>query len=212
MKVKWLGHSCFLLTADNSVKVLTDPFDGSVGYKVPEIAADIVSTSHDHYDHSYTQAVQGEFLHINQTGYFSHRGIEVIGVTSFHDAENGAKRGKNTIYKFIIDGIHICHCGDLGHVLTPEQVKKIGHVDILLMPVGGFYTIGPNEAVEVAKMLQPLVIIPMHFKTEAINFPIGGVESFLQQIGGGQRVGKQEIEYDKLSMDSASGVVVLEYA
>ncbi len=113
MKLKWLGHSCFLLTADNGVRVLTDPFDSSVGYNVPEVAAYIVSTSHDHFDHSYIQAVQGDFLHVNKTGNFSHKGIDITGVAAFHDAENGAQRGKNTIYKFIIDGIHVCHCGDL---------------------------------------------------------------------------------------------------
>lgn len=212
MKVKWLGHSCFLLTADNGVRILTDPFDSSVGYEVPEVTADIVSTSHEHFDHSYIQAVQGDFFHVNKIGHFSHKGIEIIGVAAFHDEVNGAQRGGNTIYKFIVDGIHICHCGDLGHVLTPEQAKEIGHVDILLLPVGGFYTIGPNQAVEVAKMLQPSVIIPMHFKTEAIKFPIEGADSFLQKIGGGQRVGKQEVEYDKASMAPALGVVVLEYA
>ncbi|MBU2701268.1 L-ascorbate metabolism protein UlaG (beta-lactamase superfamily) [Sporomusaceae bacterium BoRhaA] len=212
MKIKWLGHSCFLLTADNGVRVLTDPFDSSVGYEVPDVAADIVSTSHKHSDHNYTQAVQGEFFHIDKTGKFFHKGIEIIGVATFHDEEGGAQRGKNTIYKFIVDGLHICHCGDLGHILTPEQRQEIGPVDILLIPVGGFYTIGPDQAVEVAKMLQPSVIIPMHFKTEPIQYPIAGVESFLQKIGGGKRVGKQEVEYDKASMASVSNVVVLDYA
>ncbi|MBU2701741.1 L-ascorbate metabolism protein UlaG (beta-lactamase superfamily) [Sporomusaceae bacterium BoRhaA] len=91
-------------------------------------------------------------------------------------------------------------------------MKEIGHVDVLLMPVGGFYTIGPDQAVEVAKMLQPSVIIPMHFKTEVMNFPIAGVESFLQKMGGGQREGKQEVEFDKEGLGSAPGVMVLEYA
>jgi L-ascorbate metabolism protein UlaG (beta-lactamase superfamily) len=211
MKIKWLGHSCFLFTANNGVRVLTDPFDSSVGYKVPEVAADIVSTSHEHLDHSYIQAVQGDYFHVNKTGIFHHKGIEITGVAAFHDADNGAQRGKNIIYKFTVDGIHICHCGDLGHILTPEQVKEIGHVDILLIPVGGFYTIGPDQAVEVVNILKPSVIIPMHFKTEVIKFPIEGVEGFLQKMGGGQRVGKQEVQYDKASMVPAASVVVLEY-
>lgn len=211
MKIKWLGHSCFLITSDHGVRVLMDPFDSSVGYEVPDVAADIVTTSHGHADHNYTQAVQGEFFYINTTGVFSHKGIEVVGIAAFHDEENGAKRGKNTIYKFVMDGLHICHCGDLGHVLTEEQRKAIGHVDVLLIPVGGFYTIGPEQAVAVVSMLQPSVIIPMHFKTEATQYPIAGVESFLQKIGGGTNVGKQEVEYDKKSIALAAGVVVLEY-
>jgi L-ascorbate metabolism protein UlaG (beta-lactamase superfamily) len=212
VKIKWLGHSCFLLTADDGVRVLTDPFDSSVGYKVPEVAADIVSTSHEHHDHSYIQAVQGEFFHVNKTGKFYHKGIGITGVSAFHDEENGAQRGKNTIYKFIVDGIHICHCGDLGHVVSPEQVKEIGPVDILLIPIGGFYTIGLEQAVDVVNLLQPSVIIPMHFKTDVIKFPIEGVGKFLQKMGGGQRVGTQEVEYHKASLAQSSGVVVLEYA
>jgi L-ascorbate metabolism protein UlaG (beta-lactamase superfamily) len=212
MKIKWLGHSCFLFTADSGVRVLTDPFDSSVGYAVPEVAADIVSTSHDHSDHSYTQAVRGEFFHIHTTGHFSHKGIDITGVASFHDAENGTRRGKNIIYTFIIDGIHICHCGDLGHLLTPEQVQEIGKVDILLMPVGGFYTIGPDQAVNIAQTLHPAVIIPMHFKTDVIRYPIEGVDGFLQKIGGGRRAGRQEVEYDKSSLPLSPTVAVLEYA
>ncbi|TWH52005.1 MBL fold metallo-hydrolase [Sporomusa sp. KB1] len=211
MKIKWFGHSCFLITADNGVSVLTDPFDGTVGYKVPEVAADIVTTSHDHHDHNYTQAVQGDFLHVNKTGTFSHKGIEMVGVATFHDERNGAQRGKNTIYKFIVDGIHICHCGDLGHMLTPEQMKEIGHVDTLLLPVGGFATIGPEQAVEVTKLLNPSLIIPMHFQTEVLNFPLAGVEDFLEKMGGGQHVGKQEVEFDKESLGSVSSVMVFEY-
>jgi len=210
MKIKWLGHSCFLLTADNGVRVLTDPFDNSVGYEVPEVEVDIVSTSHEHFDHSYTQGVQGEFFHVNKAEHLMHKGIEITGIATFHDEEQGAQRGKNTIYKFIIDGLHICHCGDLGHILTREQVSEIGRVDILLIPVGGFYTIGPDQAVEVTKMLQPSIIIPMHFKTAVIKFPIERVDSFLQKMGGGKHIGKQEVEYDKASI-IPTGIVVLEY-
>ncbi|SEP17702.1 MBL fold metallo-hydrolase [Propionispora vibrioides] len=211
MKIKWLGHSCFLFTSGSGVKVLTDPFDSSVGYKVPAVAADIVTTSHEHFDHNYTQAVQGEFFHVHETGHVAHKEIEITGIAAFHDGEGGTQRGKNRIYTFAIDGIHICHCGDLGHGLTPEQLREIGPVDILLIPVGGFYTIGPAEAVEVIHSLQPAVTIPMHFKTEAVQLPIGGVEAFLQQIGGGQRLGKQEVELTKESLASMPSVLVLEY-
>ncbi|MBP2643194.1 MAG: putative Zn-dependent hydrolase of the beta-lactamase fold [Firmicutes bacterium] len=211
MKVKWLGHSCFLITAENGVTVLTDPFDSSVGYKVPEVAADIVSTSHGHFDHSYIQAVQGEYVHINKTGVCTHKGIEITGVDTFHDENQGAERGKNTMYKFVIDGLHICHCGDLGHVLTREQMNAIGSVDILLIPIGGFYTIDAERAAAVVNQLQPLVTMPMHFKTEDINFPIAGVDRFLEVMGNGKRLGKQEVEFEKSSMSSEAGVIVLDY-
>ena len=210
MKIKWLGHSCFLLTAEDGVKVLTDPFDSTVGYAVPQVAADIVSISHDHFDHNYTAAVPGNYYLVNKSGHFSHKGIEISGIAVFHDDKNGAQRGNNIIYKFIIDGVHICHCGDLGHILTREQAQAIGPVDVLLVPVGGFYTIGPEQAAEVTKMLQPAITIPMHFKTKAIQFPIEGVENFLQ-IMGGVRLNRQEAEYDKASISQAPAVIALDY-
>lgn len=212
MKIKWLGHSCFLITADNDVRILTDPFDDSVGYPLPEVAADIVSTSHGHFDHNYIQVVQGEFFHVQGTGRFSYRGIEITGVGAFHDQEQGAQRGENTLYKYTVDGLNVCHCGDLGHVLTAQQVEEIGPVDILLIPVGGFYTIGAEEATAVIALLKPSVIIPMHFKTEAIQFTIAGVEPFLAKQAQCQRVGKQEIELTKETLPASPTVLVLEYA
>lgn len=211
MKVKWLGHSCFLLTSEQGVRVVLDPFDHSVGYELPAVEADIVTTSHNHYDHNYIQAVQGKFIHINKSGQFSHKGIEILGVATFHDEANGTKRGTNIIYKFNIDGVRVCHCGDLGHVLTDSQIQELGPVDILLVPVGGFYTINAQEAVQVSQMLSPKIIIPMHFKTPVIEYPIDGVEVFLQQAGNGRRLGRQEIEVTTDTLATLAGVIVLEY-
>lgn len=212
MKIKWFGHSCFLLTSDNGVNILIDPFDVSVGYKLPEVAADIVSTSHEHFDHNNTEIVQGDFYHVNKTGTFSHKGIEMKGVATYHDEVNGEERGHNIIYKYIIDGLHICHCGDLGHTLSEEQIKQIGHVDTLLIPVGGIATIGPEQAVDIIKRLKPSLVIPMHFHTDVLNFTLGKLEHFLEKIGGGHHLGKQEIEFDKNTLSNLpSNVMVLNY-
>lgn len=234
MKIKWFGHSCFLLTADNGVSILIDPFDESVGYKLPEVAADIVSTSHEHFDHNNTEIVQGDFYHLNKTGTFSHKGIEMKGVATYHDEANGEERGHNIIYKYIIDGLHICHCGDLGHTLSEEQIKQIGHVDTLLIPVGGIATIGPEQAVDTIKRLKrrieelkgvtnskavdtikrlkPSLVIPMHFHTDVLNFTLGKLDHFLEKIGGGHHLGKQEIEFDKNTLSNLpSNVMVLNY-
>ncbi|MDR3589022.1 MAG: MBL fold metallo-hydrolase [Negativicutes bacterium] len=212
MKIKWLGHSCFLLTSSDGVRLAIDPFNEAVGYKVPDEEADIVTTSHDHFDHNYIQAIKGKFKHINKPGRYSEKGIGILGIPTFHDEAKGAKRGQNIVFKYTIDGINVCHCGDLGHPLTAGQAKELGPVDVLLVPVGGFYTIDPTEAAGVVNMLQPTVIIPMHFKTPVIEFPIVGVDEFLAKMGGGKKLGAQELELTGANLASFAGVVVLDFA
>ena len=123
MKIKWFGQSCFLITAENGKKILTDPFKNMLGYKLPEIEADIVSTSHNHSDHNNISAVKSSFIRINELGAFTKNDIAIKGVETFHDNASGAKKGKNTVYNFTIDGIHVCHLGDLGHVLSSNQIQ-----------------------------------------------------------------------------------------
>lgn len=211
MKIKWLGHSCFLLTSTSGIRVLTDPFDGTVGYALPSVEVDIVTTSHDHFDHNYVKTVKGSFVHMSKPGKSVKDGVEITGVAAFHDEVNGAKRGKSIIYKFTMDGVNVCHCGDLGHIPSPEQVDEIGRVDVLLVPVGGTYTVDAAGACEVVKLLKPSVIIPMHYKTEALGFPIDGVDKFLAAMGGGTKAGKQEIELDRDSLPGFAGVIILDY-
>jgi L-ascorbate metabolism protein UlaG (beta-lactamase superfamily) len=211
MKIKWFGHSCFLLTADRGPRILTDPFDDSVGYPVPRVAADIVTTSHKHFDHSYIQAVSGQFTHFSQSGRYSAHGVDITGVAAFHDEAGGSKRGQNVIFVFALDGLRVCHCGDLGHSLTAEQVREIGLVDILLVPVGGFYTIDAVGAAQISKALDATVIIPMHYKTDVLSFPIAGVDPFLTAMGGGRRAGAREITVNKDTLLNWAGVVILEY-
>lgn len=211
MKIKWFGHSCFLLTSENGVKILTDPFDDQVGYKLPEVEADIVTTSHGHYDHSAVDVVKGDFIHIERAGVFEEKGIKITGISTFHDEVRGTKRGKNVIYVFEIDGIRICHCGDLGHTLNSEQITKIGEIDVLLIPVGGVYTIDASQAVEVMESLNPVITIPMHFQTSALKFSLGTVDEFIAAAKGGERIQKQEIELKKDGLTNYSDVLILNY-
>jgi len=211
MRIKWLGHSCFLLTAENGMRILADPFNDEVGYRLPAEEADIVTTSHNHFDHNNISIVKGEFTHINQTGRFFEKGIIIEGIPTFHDTDRGAKRGKNTIFKYSIDDITVCHCGDLGHVLTPEQVKDIGEIDILLVPVGGTFTINAEGACEVVRQLRPLVTIPMHYKTDAMNFKIDSVDKFIKVSGGGEWTGIHEVEISSDSLSSLPGIIVMDY-
>jgi len=211
MKIKWLGHSCFLLTSNSGVRTLTDPFDEKVGYALPAVEADIVTTSHGHYDHSSVDVVKGDFERLDKPGTYEKDGIKITGVATFHDEENGAKRGNNIIFKFNIDGVNICHCGDLGHTLSSGQVLEIGDVDVLLVPVGGTYTVDAAGALQVVKQLKPAVTIPMHYKTEALAFPLDTADKFLKTAGGGTKAGKQEIELDKENLSMYLGVTVLDY-
>ena len=182
MEIKWFGQSCFLITSENGTKILTDPFKNMLGYKLPEIEADIVSTSHNHSDHNNINAVKGSFTHVSELGTFVVNGIDIKGVATFHDKTLGGKRGKNTVYNFSIDGINICHCGDLGHVLTDTQINEIGTVDILLLPVGGRATIDALDAVQVMKQMNPAIVIPMHYRTKAfglLGFILEKVDKFI---------------------------------
>ncbi|SMC25982.1 L-ascorbate metabolism protein UlaG, beta-lactamase superfamily [Clostridium acidisoli DSM 12555] len=213
MKIKWFGQSCFMITSKDGTKVLTDPFHNMLGYKLPEVEANIVSTSHNHGDHNNIKAVKGSFMHVNELGNFSKDGIEIKGVQTFHDKASGAKRGKNTIYNFNVDGINICHCGDLGHTLDSNLVKEIGNVDILLIPVGGRATIDSIDAVNVMKQLKPKVVIPMHYRTKALGIfglLFAKVDKFISASG------LKVKEYDVLELNQAnindySGIVVLKY-
>jgi len=212
MKIKWLGHACFLLTSQSGVRVLTDPFDDQVGYELPDEEADIVTTSHGHYDHNNTGIVKGDFKHFDGPGEFCEKDISIKGISTFHDEFMGTKRGMNIIYKFGIDDLNICHCGDLGHILTPELVMEIGKVDVLLIPIGGIYTVDALEAYKVLGQLKPAVTIPMHFQTDALKFKLGSVEKFLDIAGGGGvKVGKQEIELNMGNLECNAGIKVLDY-
>jgi len=190
MKIKFLGHSCFLLTDDSGTSLLTDPYKsgaygGALTYSPVTDSADVVVMSHEHEDHAEIQGLPNRPLMIRTAARA--RGIEFDVVETYHDEEQGKKRGNNRVFCFTLDGIRVCHLGDLGHLLTPVQVKSVGKVDILLIPVGGTFTIGPSEATKVVEQINPGIVIPMHFKTEKCGFPIESVEAFLQGKSGVRR-------------------------
>jgi L-ascorbate metabolism protein UlaG (beta-lactamase superfamily) len=215
MKVKWLGHSAFLLTSDSGVKVLTDPYksgsyDGAVGYKPITAAVDVVTASHRHDDHYCLEGLPIGYECVTGAGEHRAAGLSITGFKTYHDTNKGKDRGNNVVFVIEMDGIRVCHLGDLGHTLSKEEAGAIGKVDVLLIPVGGFYTIGPREAVEVMKTLAPAVTIPMHFKTEALGFPIKPVEDFLSLVGHSERPGTPEIEIKREDLGDRR-VVVLEH-
>ncbi|MGI6486480.1 MAG: MBL fold metallo-hydrolase [Thermoanaerobacterales bacterium] len=211
MKIQWFGHSCFLFESRSGTKIVTDPFDGSVGYKIPKIEADVVTVSHDHYDHNYVDCVQGDPNVIRNVGQYQQNGISIKGVSSFHDEAKGSKRGPNVIFVYGIDGLQICHLGDLGHLLSKAQVEEIGKVDVLLVPVGGTFTLDAEGAVAVIQQLSPRVTIPIHFKTSAVSMPIAPVDEFLDKMGEGERIKETSIELTPETISECPKVLVLDY-
>lgn len=212
MKIKWYGQSCFRLTAENGIKIVIDPYK-MFCYKLPEIDANIVTISHNHRDHNNVGAVKGKFVLIKDPGAFSQEGIGIKGVQTFHDNVSGRKRGKNIVYNFRIDGLNVCHCGDLGHLLSLEQINKIGKVDILLLPVGGRVTLDARGAAEVMKQLNPSVVIPMHYRTKAmgiLGFIFGKVDTFIA-VSKKDAKNYKELDVNLSNIKDLSGIAVLQY-
>ncbi len=217
MKVKWYGHSAFLLTSDQGFKIITDPYEpggfgGAIGYgRIPD-EADVVLVSHDHADHNYVKGLPGKPMVVQGSGTHRVKDLEVRGIATHHDEGQGSQRGGNTTFCFTLDGLQVCHLGDLGHVPTEQQVKQIGPVDLLLMPIGGVYTIDPPQATLTAQQLNPRVIIPMHFKTPRCGFPLAIVEEFTKGKSSVKNLGASEWEIKRENLPPTSEIIVLQPA
>jgi len=214
MKIKFLGHATFLITSEAGIKIITDPYEPDADLTYGEIkeSADIVTVSHYHHDHGNVAAVKGNPEVVSRTGKMTAKGVEFKGIASYHDEAGGSLRGDNIIFCFELDGIRVCHLGDLGHRLDDKQLKEIGGVDILLIPVGGFYTIDAKAATEVCNQLKPRVIIPMHYKTEKGLPKIFGVDRFLSGKANVSRLDTSEVEFKAGELPAASQIVVLKPA
>jgi L-ascorbate metabolism protein UlaG (beta-lactamase superfamily) len=217
MKIKWYGHAAFLITSDQGTKIIIDPYEpgafgGQLSYERIKDQADIVITSHDHADHNYTKELPGRPQLVKGSGSKAIKGISMKGIATYHDPSKGSERGSNTIFTFKIDNVQVCHLGDLGHLLSDKELGEIGPVDILLIPVGGFFTIDPKEATRVAEQIKPKILIPMHFKTEKCGFPIAPVEDFLEGKTNIKKPKVSEATFDKATLPQQMEIVVLEHA
>jgi len=217
MKIKWYGHAAFLVTTDQGIKIIFDPYEsgaygGQLAYGKIKDEADIVLTSHDHADHNDIKNLPGSPQVVKGSGSKTIKGISIKGISTYHGSSRGKGRGENPIFVLTVDEMKLCHLGDLGHRLGEKEVSEIGPVDILLLPVGGFFTIDAKEATEIAEQLKPKVVIPMHFKTSKCGFPISPVEDFLKGKTRVKRPGTNEISMDKKTLPSEMEIVVLEYA
>lgn len=187
MQISWKGQACFHIIAQGlgheQVKLVIDPFDPSIGLKMPSIDADIVLSTHDHPDHNNIKACGAAFA-ICGPGEYEIKDIAIQGIPSWHDEKEGKERGKNTIYVIEAEGIRLCHLGDIGQAeLTSEQVSKIGNVDILFVPVGGVYTIAAKGASKIVNQIEPRIVIPMHYLLPNLKFKLDKVDEFLKEMG-----------------------------
>jgi len=182
MTITWHGHSCFRLESKD-LSVLIDPFSSQIGLKPPKIKDDIILVSHQHYDHNNIEGMADESFLAKGPGEYEIKGIFIKGIPSFHDKSQGRERGFNTIYSVKMEDMVIVHLGDFGQdKLTEEQIEKIGEVDILMIPIGGTYTINYKEAVEVIHEIEPKIVIPMHYKIPSLKLDIDGPDKFLKEI------------------------------
>lgn len=207
MKIKWLGHACFAIETGNK-RIITDPFNEEVGYPMPGLSADIITVSHEHWDHSAVDTISGHPEVINQTGEYRLGPINITGLPSFHDKTGGQERGKNIIFCIQAEGIKVVHLGDLGHVVA-EQLSGIGGVDILLIPVGGKYTIDAQEAFVTVQNLNPGIVVPMHYQTPHLSFELAPVELFSAQFD--QVVKKPYLEINPKDLGKDKKVIILDY-
>lgn len=214
MDITYLGHASFRIRGKNAT-VVCDPFDSMIGLKFPKhVEADVVTVSHDHRDHNAVGEVEGSPFVVHGPGEYEIKGIGVVGYGVYHDNEKGAKRGKNTMYRIEVDGVSIVHLGDLGHTLSSDEVDELDGVNVLMVPVGGFYTIDAAAAVTVVNDIEPLIVIPMHYGRPDLASEIGSklspVGAFLKEIGKESVMPQPKLTISKDKLPAEMQVVVLE--
>jgi L-ascorbate metabolism protein UlaG (beta-lactamase superfamily) len=213
MDIAYFGHSSFKITTKTG-SLVCDPFDAKMlGKPMSKVEADIVTISHHHGDHNAASQVGGDPLIIDLPGEYERKGIRITGFESYHDKTKGEERGKNTMYKIESEGISVLHCGDLGHTLSAEMIEMIDGVDVLLVPVGGVYTIDADEARQVVEKLEPSFVIPMHYRNNAYSAEmmekLAPLEDFLGKLGVTTYEAVQRFTVVPTDLEEQTKVVVL---
>lgn len=210
MDLYWYGQACFKIKGKQT-SIIIDPFSPEfTGLKLPkDMSADIAIKTHEHEDHSNLSAVTGDPVLVTGPGEYEIKGVAVTGVQTPHDAKGGEERGNNTVYTILIEGLNIVHLGDLGDKLTQEQVEGIGLCDILLIPVGGVYTIGPEQATQIISQLEPSIIIPMHYKLPGLKFDLSELDVFVKEMGVENVEPQTKLTITKDKLPAEPQVVVL---
>ena len=209
MEITWLGHSCFRLKG-RDVTVVTDPYSPETGYTIGKPAANIVTVSHQHPGHNFASAVSGDPHVVDGPGEYEIAGVFITGIAAYHDKERGQRLGRNTVFLIELDEITVCHLGDLGHVPSAEQTESMNNIDVLLIPIGGGNSLDATSASETISLLEPKIVIPMHYKTEAVKAELEPVEKFLKEMGVKEAVQQPKLTVSKSSLPAQTTVVLLE--
>jgi L-ascorbate metabolism protein UlaG (beta-lactamase superfamily) len=215
MKIKWLGHACFLITTEEGKRIITDPYVPGhldMTYGKIEEEADIVVISHNHKGHNNAAAVKGSPVIIKGLGIKKAGDMEFKGLATFHDTVQGRQRGINTVFHFTVNGIKICHLGDLGQVPSYFFIEEMGKVDLLLVPTGGGSTIGPAEAAQLSKRIKARVVIPMHFRTDKCAYLPSGIEDFIASRPDVKKLDSSEVEFKSDGLPATTEIIVLKHA
>ena len=214
-KIYWTGQSCFQISLsnskDNSAEVVIDPYS-DIGLKLPRLSADIVMVTHDHPDHNNIGAVAGSPFVIQGPGEYEIKEVFIRGIPSFHDDKEGKERGSNTIYIFESENMKFCHLGDLGQSqLSDEQMEKIDSVDVLMIPIGGVYTISANAAQKIISQIEPKIVIPMHYKIPGLKVELDELSKFLKIMGKNaiEPVDKLTLKFSLLPKEGAMEIIVM---
>ena len=209
MKIKYYGHSCFALQYEGGPVLVTDPFDASVTYPPCDAACDAALVSHDHFDHNHTATLRGTFETIKTPGVHRVQGVQITATHSCHDPEQGALRGENLLMRIEGEGLSIAHLGDLGHMPDAAQAAALADLDVLMLPIGGTYTIDTPQAEALIAQLKPRKVIAMHFKTDAYEINISTCEAFARDMKAAFM--PREIEITRENIASLPDVMILSY-
>ncbi len=209
MEIDWFGHACFRLRGREGT-VVTDPYSKEIGLSFARPRADIVTISHDHPGHNYANGVKGEPRVLNGPGEYEIRNIFITGIQTSHDKKGGKERGANTVYIVEMDGLTICHLGDIGHVPTQTQAEAFGNIDVLLVPVGGVSTINASDASEIVSLVEPQIVIPMHYQLTDLAFKLDPASKFFKVLGLKPPAPVPSLKVTKDSLPKETQVVLLE--
>ncbi len=207
MDVTWLGQSCFRLRGRGAA-VVTDPYPPALGPRL-KLEGNLVTVSHGHENHSHVQSVRDAYV-IEGPGEYEVSGVTVRGLPTYHDAQQGAEHGRNTVYVIELDDVRVCHLGDLGHALDDRALEAIGNVDVLLVPVGGGCTLDGAKAAEVVRQVEPLYVVPMHFGHPAVRTQLAPVDRFLKEMGVAETEPQARLAVQASSAEAETKVVVLD--
>jgi L-ascorbate metabolism protein UlaG (beta-lactamase superfamily) len=210
LDIDWYGHACFRIR-EKGVTVVTDPHPEDLGYGRPRIRADVVTVSHPHPGHSAVKGFRGSPRVLSAPGEYEIGGAFITGVSTYHDAAGGSEQGRNVVFLLDFDGLTVCHLGDLGHSLAQELVEALGQVNVLLIPVGGANTLGGVLAAEVVSMIEPNIVVPMHYKTPLVSRELEGVDRFLRAMGAGHVAPQESLRVRAGSLPEDTQVVLLDY-